>query len=191
MFMKTITKVSLFLAFLLIAVSCSMPVTKVDVQSMEIVSAEQEQSKAISMLTNILVDRGYDIKMSNERAGLVTTEYKKFASVGDNPPFDMYMQIRGTVRNKLGKTSIKLSPLVKQQNRMNSAAFTEEELNYYTGNPKNVKQIKSMKENTGWRSLAQTNFMNVVSDVAEAFGISLEDVKQNVTKTEVNALKAN
>jgi len=43
----------------------------------------------------------------------------------------------------------------------------------------------------GWRSDAQTTFMNVVNDVSQNLGISVEELKQNVTKTQKNAMIVN
>src|SRR6056297_1561334 len=157
---------------------CSVPVTKVDVQKKE----------AMSVLTNIFFDRGFDIKFADKDAGVMTTEFKKFASMGESPPFDYFMQIKSSVRTAGDRTRVKLSPIVKEQNRMNAAAYTERSLSYFTGKSEDLKFIDSMRENVGWRSLGQILFMNVVSDTAEAFSMSEEDVIQNVTKTPKNAL---
>ena len=173
----------LIIASLLIGCGLGLKVTRVTVQSFEIQESEAEKESAINSITNILVDRGFDVKMSNKEAGIVTTEYKKFASVGDNPPFDFYMQIKATVRPKAGKLLVKLSPVVKEQNRLNVAAFTEHELSYFTGDPKTIRHLKSMDPETGWRAQAMTMFNNVVSEVAKTFGLTFDDVIQNVTKT--------
>lgn len=170
-------------------ISCSLPVTKVTVQSFE-VSKEAEKEQAINSVMNILVDRGYDIKLSDKEAGILTTEFNKYASLGDNPPFDYFIQIKVTVRHDDDKLSLKLIPLIKEQNRLNSAAFTKHELSYYEGDPKHIRLIDSMKEETGWRKLAQIKFMNVVTDVAEFFNMDVADVTQNITKTEANAFSA-
>ena len=83
-----------------------------------------------------------------------------------------------------------MTPLVKGVNRLNVAAYTEYELSYYTGKPENVRMIKSMKPD-GWRNKAQTMFMNVVTDVAEILGISVDDIEKHVTETPKNAITAN
>jgi uncharacterized lipoprotein len=184
--MKKINFLVIFVAFVLF-ISCSAPVTFVEVQSFEARSTKLTPDKAFDAVTMILVNRGFDIKMSNKDVGLITTEYKKFASTGGNPPFDLYIQIKAVIQDIDGKVNVKLSPIVKEQNRINAAAFTEHELSYYTGDPKNVALIKSMKKE-GWRSEAQIIFMNVVNDVAQSLGISVEEVKQNVTKTQKNAV---
>ena len=167
----------------LIFFSCGVPITKVHIQSFELQKVALEKEMAINKITNILVDRGFDIKMTNKDAGIITSEYKKFASIGENPPFDYYMQIRATVRPKTDKILVKLSPIIKGQNRLNVAAFTEEELAYYTGNPKTLKFIKSMDPETGYRGIALTKFNNVVTEVAETFGLTFDDVVKNETKT--------
>jgi hypothetical protein len=69
------------------------------------------------------------------------------------------------------------------------AAFTEYELSYYTGEPNNVRLITSQQPG-GWRIAGQTMFMNVVTDVAEVAGVSVQEVQQNVTTTPANAFLA-
>jgi uncharacterized lipoprotein len=169
---------------------CAIPVTKVDVQSFEIKKKGIDLEKATSKLTGVLVDNGFDVKMVNKDAGIVTTEYKKFASVGGNPPFDIYMQVKARIKDVKGETVVQLIPIVKEQNRTNMAAFSEHELSYYTGEPNNIRVISSMHPG-GWRTLAQTTFMNLVGGVAEAFGVKQEDVVQNVTSSQADALGAN
>lgn len=167
-----------------------MQVTKVSVQSFELQKQGITPTVAITKLTGVLVDRGFDVKMSSVDSGIVTTEYKKFASINTNPPFDYYMQIRAKVKVAKGITSLQLTPVVKEQNRMNVAAFNEQELGYYTGEPNNIQMIGSMRAETGWRSLGQVLFMNVVTESAEAFGISADQIIQNVSKTPANAFGA-
>jgi hypothetical protein len=178
----------LFVALTLSMVACaSTPVTRVSVQSFEIKKEGITPQAAVSKVIGVLVDQGFDVKMSNADAGIVTTEYKKFASLGTRPPFDFYMQIRAKVRVADGVTSIGLIPALKEQNRQNTAAFTERELVYFTGEPENIEEIESMHPSSGWRSLAQLMFMNVVNETAETFGIRAEDVIQNVSKTMADA----
>jgi len=181
--------VVIFVAFALSGCG-SMQVKRVDVQSYEIQKQGIETGKAIDRVTSVLIDRGFDIKMANKEMGVVTTEYKKFASAGTSPPFDYYMQVKARVKlDAKGKTVILLSPIVKEQNRTNSAAFTERELNYYTGEPSDVQMISSMREG-GWRVSGQVIFNNIVNDVAVAYGVSIEQVIQNVTTTPANAMFA-
>ena len=163
----------------------SLNVDKQTVQSFEIPSAKLKGDAAIGALTAIFVERGFDIKVSNKEGGIVSTEYKKFASVGGSPPFDYYLQIRATVREGAGgQAVVRLSPLVKEQNRANSAAFTEHELHYYEGTPQAVR----MADKGGWVSSGQTLFMNVVSDVSSRAGVPLDSVKKNISTTKANAL---
>lgn len=163
---------------------CSSKVTLVTVQSLEAPSPKIDLATAFNRVTMVLVDRGLDIKTSNQDAGLVTTEYKKFASMGGDPPFDYYLQIKVTLREgRDGMPVVKMVPLVKEQNRMNAAAFTEHELTYYTGEAKAVQKIKSMKPD-GWQNLGQVLFMNVVQDIAEITGVSVDEMTHNVTRVE-------
>lgn len=187
--MRILSKLLLF-TIVTSFLGCALPVTKVDVQSYELQKNGVSKDRALTRLTTVFVDRGFDIKLVNKEAGIITTEYKKFASTGENPPFDYYMQIRGRIGDAKGKTRISLSPTVKEQNRMNAAAYTEHELSYYIGEPANIRLIRSMREGTGWKSIGQTVFMNVVNDTCESFGLKVDDVVQNVTKTPANAFGA-
>jgi len=184
---KSLAKLMVFMMAISFMTACSLPVTRVDVQSFEIRKAGIQKEQALTTLTGIFLDRGFDIKFTNKDAGVITTEYKRFASVGGKPPFDYYMQIKARVKIVRGETSIILNPVVKEQNRLNAAAYTEHELSYYTGAAKNIRLIDSMRKGVGWRVIAQTLFMNVVIDTAKAFGLSVDDVIQNVAKTPANA----
>jgi hypothetical protein len=182
--MKHVLKKSIgCLFFLLVLFACSLPVTKVDIQSFGLEKPDVTKDQALASLTNIFVNRGFDIKFANKEAGLVTTEYKKFASMGDKPPFDYYMQIKGRIVEADDKIKITLTPIVKSQNRMNAADFTERELSYFTGDAQAVNKIHSMRDNVGWRAIGQIIFMNIVHDTAETYGLTVEELAQNVTKT--------
>lgn len=181
----------LMIGFLLFLSGCAgVPVTKVDIQSFDVAKKGIKHDKAMNTVTGIFSDRGFDVKMVNKDVGLVTTEYKKFASVGGSPPFDYFMQIKARVKDENGTTKVQLIPLIKEQNRTNVAAFTEHELSFYTGDANNIRLIRSMREGTGWRNEAQTLFMNVVTETAQAFGMDVDQVIQNVTKTEMSAFLA-
>src|ERR1043165_1985656 len=97
------------------------------------------------------------------------------------------MQIRAKIRVAKGVTSIQLTPVLKEQNRMNAAAFTEHELEYFTGTAESMADVASMNPQTGWRHRSRILFMNVVTDTAQAFGLNVDDVIQNVTSTPANA----
>jgi hypothetical protein len=165
----------------------SIPVTRVSVQSYELQKQGIEPAAGVSRLMGVLVDRGFDVKLSDSQSGIITTEYKKFASVAANPPFDYYIQIRSKVRAANGVTSIHMIPIVKEQNRMNAAAFTEHELEYFTGERENLQDIQGMNSATGWRTLGQVLFVNVVTDAAQALGLSPDSIIQNVSKSPANA----
>lgn len=183
---------ALIVAFPLFLGACSsMPVTRVSVQSFELRKQGVTPNVAITKLIAVLVDRGFDVKMSNVDSGIVTTEYKKFASIATEPPFDYYLQIRAKVKVTNGIAALQLTPLVKEQNRLNVAAFNEQELGYYTGEPENIEEIASMRPDSGWRTLGQLLFMNVVTESAEALGVSADEIIQNVSKTPADARAAN
>src|SRR5687768_6759340 len=107
--MKTSARLILIAVTLVVAACASTPVTHVSLQSVEMKKEGVPASTAIARVIDVLVDRGFDLKMSNADSGIVTTEYKKFASMGDDPPFDFYLQIRARVRLTDGVTSVSLS----------------------------------------------------------------------------------
>ena len=185
--MKVVNGLFLMALVLSFMACASVPVTRVNVQSFEIRKDGVTPNAAVAKMTAVLVDRGFDVKMTNTDSGIVTTEYKKFASIGSRPPFDYYMQIRTRVRAADGVTSISLIPAVKEQDRLNLAAFSEHELEYYIGDAENVSEIASMRPDVGWRAMAQITFMNIVSEAADAFGVDVDEVVQHVTQTPVDA----
>lgn len=180
---------ALLVAVTITAGCAGLAVTRLDVQSYEGVSPKARQDALFRQITSILVDQNFDIKVSNRDAGLVTTEFKKFASEGSDPPFDYYLQIRSVVRDTPKGTSVKLTPLVREQNRMNSGAFTEHELSYYVGSPTAIRMIGSMKPD-GWRAKGQALFNNVATEVAGRLGMTIDQLQQNVTRTQTNAITA-
>lgn len=108
--------------------------------------------------------------MSNKEAGLITTEFKKFASIAaqSGPPFDYRLQIKATIRDASGdKTLIRLISLVKQQNRLNVAGFTKREWPYSEGAPEGIRAA----DKVGWAAWAQTLFVNEASDISTKAGI--------------------
>ncbi|MFQ5571388.1 MAG: hypothetical protein ACE5G0_17055 [Rhodothermales bacterium] len=160
----------------------SKPITLVTVQSYTVPGPATDSDKAFRDVTLALVDRGFDIKASNKDAGLVTSEYQKYASFGNNPPFDYYLQIRAVIRkNTDGTVAVQLSPTVKEQNRANAAAYTEQELAYYTGDNATLQRIGAT--NDGWWNRGLTTYLNVVHDVCAKMGISVEDADKNITET--------
>lgn len=85
-----------------------------------------------------------------------------------------------------GQLVVRLVPIVKEQNRINAAAYTERPLSFYAGDPEKVRSIE-IRFSEEWRSLGQTMFMNVVASIADLSGVSIEEVKQNVASSPVNA----
>lgn len=166
----------------------SIPYTTVSVDNFEIRSPKLTVDKVFSVGTNVFVDRGFDIKNSSKDSGVLTTEYKKFASSGNNPPFDFFLQIKASIRQDpkdVKKVLVRLTPIVKEVNRMNAGAFSEHNLSYLTveGNVDPEDLDPAMRPGVGWLSLGQIFFMNVVSDLSEQLGIPMEEITQNTTKT--------
>jgi len=165
----------------------SIPVTQVRVQSYELQAKGVAPNAGLAQLIGVFVDNGFDVKISSPDSGVVTTEYKKFASMGDEPPFDFYMQIRTKLKASDGGTSIQLTPVIKEQNRMNVAAFTERELVYFVGEPGNVSEIESMSAQYGWRVLGNQLFMKVVNDAAAILGVGEDAIVANADRGPANA----
>lgn len=185
-----ITPIAAVASALVLAACAGYSVTRMSVQSFDARSARVNKDQAFTHLTTVLVDRGFDVKNSSKDAGILTTEYKQFGAEGSSPPFDYYLQIRATIREDANRqVLVRLSPIVKEQNRLNAAAFTEHELTYYTGEPKAIRLISSMKPE-GWRAKGQILFNNVVSDLSAKLGVSPDQIQQNVTRTQVNAFNA-
>jgi hypothetical protein len=91
----------------------------------------------------------------------------------ENPP--------DRVDDYLGKSGSKFLcaiPAVKQQNRMNAAAFTEESLRYF--DEKTIEKPMWLDSADQVRLKGQLLFMNVVQAVSEASGIGVEQLEQNI-----------
>ena len=134
--------------------------------------------KAFNAVTSVLIDEGFDIKVGNKDLGLISTEYKQFASIDTygSPPFDLYLQIK--VRIKQGndrRLHIILTPMAKDVNRLNAAAFSEHEL-----------IILTEEEQSGYMNIheraylkGQVLFLNVVQGIAELTGLGMEELEYN------------
>ena len=184
---KNFRNAGIFLAALFASGCLSTPIQRVDVQSFEARGRRPQPDRVHAELTTLLVERGFDIKNTDKDAGLLTTEYKKFASQGQDPPFDYFLQVRLTLRAlPTGEVAVKMSPFVKEQNRLNAAASSEHELSYCEGK---VNQIDSLRKD-GWQTLGQLTFMNIVNDVSVKLGVAVEAVTKNVTRTPKNGFMA-
>jgi hypothetical protein len=161
-----------------------MTVTLKRLNAMTAESDKAMMDDAFGKVTAILVDRGFDIKVGNKDLGLVTTEYKQVGSVAGSPPFDFYLQVKATLKNTAAnKLSVKLTPVVKEVNRLNPAAFTEHGLPLIGDNQKPATDAEKVN------FAAQTAFMAVAQGVAEALGMSLQEMQQDVeTSTKQSCL---
>ena len=132
--------------------------------------------KAYNVATGVLVDKGFDIKVANKDIGLITTEYKKWGAVDGNPPFDFYLQIKTQIKTRPdGKLVVTLTPLVKEANRLNAAAFTEHAMRFLT--EKEQKGYLTAYEET--TQAGQLLFLNVAQGFAEALGLSMDQLEYN------------
>lgn len=164
---------ALFLLMLTGCASMNVATVMLDVKA---TSDKITSEKAYNMATGVLVDKGFDIKIANKDIGLITTEYKKWGAFDGNPPFDFYLQIKTQLKTRAdGKLVITMTPQVKQSNRLNSSAFTEEELQFITD-----EEIKNGLSALGQVYLkGQHLFLNVVSGIAEGLGLTMEQLEYN------------
>ena len=170
--MQTFIRFSLFSLLLFGFIGCSSPrMTLLDVKA---TSDKLATDKAYNAITSILVDKGFDVKVANKDIGLITTEYKKFGSVDGDPSFDFYLQIKAQATSRPdGKLQVKLTPQVKEVNRLNSAAFTERDLVFLSDEEQ--KGYLNALEETNLKG--QLLFMNVVQAVSESLGIGMEQLE--------------
>ena len=165
----------LFLLFMLGCAAAPQPLWN------EVTARTDKLSKkdAFNAVTAILVDKGFDVKMANKDIGLITTEFKKFAAVGDDPPFDLYLQIKAKITETPdGKVKIALTPLAKDVNRLNSAAFEEHPLYSFT-----EEQVAKPKRLSAYGRAALKGhllFLNVAQGIAETFGLGMEQLELNI-----------
>ncbi|MDP1966140.1 MAG: hypothetical protein Q8K93_28545 [Reyranella sp.] len=172
--MKNLKFFFLFFFSMSVFIGCGGPImTLLDVKA---TSDKITVEKAYNTATEILVDKNFDVKVANKDIGLITTEYKKFGSVDGEPPFDFYLQIKTQIKTRAdGKLQITLTPLVKESNRLNAAAFTEREL-VFLSDEEQKGYLNAMKETN---LKGQLLFMNVVQGVSEALGVGMEQLEYN------------
>lgn len=141
-------------------------------------SEKKTKDEAYNLVTSILVDEGFDIKMGNKDIGLVTTEYKKFGAFGDDPPFDLYLQIKVKVAEvpNAGKIKLTVTPLVKQSNRLNAAAFTEEPLHFFD------EEMQKGYLSSDQKAYLQgyLRFNNVMMKISETLGLDMKEIQMNI-----------
>jgi hypothetical protein len=95
----------------------------------------EDSERAYKVIALAFLDKGFDIKTNDSDLRIITTEYKKYESefVDGFYPFDFYLQVKAAVREVPGRGSeVSLWPKVKEQNRINSNAFTKHPLIVYS-----------------------------------------------------------
>ena len=112
MFRSTIVTI-VVIYFVLIMFGCSS--TKMALIDVKASSDKVTDADAYNKVTMVLIDKGFDIKLGNKDVGLLTTEYKKFGALGEDPPFDFYLQIRSQIKKLPNeKVQVTLTPIVKR-----------------------------------------------------------------------------
>ena len=169
-------------AFLLLSACTTARTSLIDVKA----TIEPSKSeKAYDTIVLALLDKGFDIKMNDRSLRVVTTEYKKYASAGIWPPFDFYLQMKAVVRDTQdGKYQIALTPKIKEQNRINPSAFTEQALIIYS----DIEQKEDFATQSGAGKAmleGQILFLSVVQAIADALGLPVDQFKENLQQTKV------
>ena len=141
----------------------------------------KKQDKVYDTVTALLMERGFDIKLANKDIGAITTEYKKYGAIGGSPPFDLYLQIRVKITQVADKVEIILTPMDKEVNRVNAAAFTENPMIFF----EDTKEKSVGPQMVRARLPGFLLFTNVVQDVATALGTPIEQIKFNTEDNEV------
>jgi hypothetical protein len=173
---------SVWIVFLLLNGCTATRTSLIDVKATIEPSSSEKAYNAIVMT---LLDKGFDLKMHDKELRVVTTEYKKYTSVGGWPPFDFFLQLKAVVRDTPnGKYQIALTPKIKEQNRINASAFTEQALIIYSD--KEQKEDYATQGGAGEAMLkGQLLFLSIVQAIADALGLSADQFKQNLQQTEV------
>lgn len=169
----------LFTASLVIGLSgCSTTYTSLlDIKATSDTSKVSPE-KAYNAITSILVEKGFDIKLANKDIGLVTTEYKMCGRVDGKPPFDYYLQIKSQIKIRPdGKLQVTLTPRVKSSNRLNPAAFEEDDLWFLTEEQQKTSFPDGTQYKAGQNQLSL--FLSVVQGVSETFGLGMEQLEYN------------
>lgn len=118
------------------------------------IEATVKRDVAYKALVAALVETGFDIKMSDQEIGLLTTEWKQFEAPEaikakddmeamaaffnafnnnrrrPDARYDQFIQLKFKVSEVNGKIQIKSLPLIKSVNRYNANVFTERPLAY-------------------------------------------------------------
>ena len=147
------------------------------------INASVTKETMLNSSTVFLVDQGFDIKFSNEGAGLITTEFKKGSEIeSDGVTFDIYLQIKTTIHSTDGNILVKLTPLMKIQNRLNASAYTESKLKYLSGDEAALDAI-------GMHSAYDETFKKFstyATSIAELAGVTVNEysrIESSIPKT--------
>jgi hypothetical protein len=146
----------------------------------------EDSERAYKVIALAFLDKGFDIKTNDSDLRIFTTEYKKYESesVDGFYPFDFYLQVKAAVREVPGLGSeISLWPKVKEQNRINSNAFTEHPLIVYS-----TKELANIRERTVRSEAmlkAQLLFESVVRAITDALGIAPGSFRPTMDTIEV------
>lgn len=154
---------------------CAM--SRVGLLDMKVSHVDAKHEEAYKKISLILVDKGFDLRMADKDLGIITTEWRKFSTVDGWPPFDLYLQVRATVRpGPDDKLLVTLTPKVKEVNRLNASAFTERALFFYDAEEQREPLMPATRANIAGQML----FLDVAQRIADALNLRAEDFQKNL-----------
>ena len=142
------------------------------------------EASMIKLIRNILQNQGYEIKNTGE--DYLTTEWYQYYIINEStPPFDFYIQMRILLSSEKGKVNVKITPRIKQINRLNAGAFTESELYVFKFSEYEVKQDPNRITGLGRAAIAfcwgQEFFIAFLNELSAKIGINKNDFDYKLT----------
>lgn len=180
----------LLAAVLMVTLSClaGCTATRTTLIDVRATLPSSSTDTAYNAVVVALLNAGYDLKMNDRVVHAVATEYKKVANVSGWPPFDFYLRIKALIsQNTDGTAQIAITPTMKEQNRLNSNAFTEHTLVLYSEAEQrddyvvNIGRVKAMLE-------GQRHFLALVHTIAQSIGLTDAQFQQQLTTAELVGL---
>lgn len=164
-----------FLCFMclgLFIASCSHNRNAIVTVSTNVTNVKEE--KLYKKISGILYNRGYQIKNSDKDLGIIQTEWYQYYTPSSDVPFDFYIQLKFRIYDNDGKLRLDVSPMLKEVNRLNAAAYTEAEIYVFTEdeyerhyNPDRVSGLGRIETAFCW---GQEYLKDVLMDISKEVG---------------------
>lgn len=169
--MKQLKFIAPLLLLTMLSVGCAARYIGVTDYQMGKGKTKINRDKAYNVVSGILVDNGFDIKMANKDIGVITTEWKKYGEIKGQPPFDLYLMVKIQIKESEGspdRAVITLTPSNKHVNRLNPAAFTERPLQYFD----EASQKGYLAPDEEIKLKGYSMYINVVTKIFDALKLS-------------------